>query len=187
MFEVTIKGATMAELASSVIALAAGMGAVQDRIVNDADNTAREELQAQRSAAPKSKPARAAGKKSDGGATVSDAPEQEEEVDIGGDVAQADAELRAAIAADERTVQPMPDTAKVLVDAGTGKVAEPIVEPDAPVRMTMDDVKAAAAKLAAKDTPKLASLLKKYKAGKLSEVKGSDMGDFAADVMEALG
>lgn len=184
MFEVTIKGATMAELASSVIALAAGMGAVQDRIVNDADNTAREELQAQRSAAPKSKPARAAGKKSDGGATVSDAPEQEEEVDIGGDVAQADAELRAAIAADERTVQPMPDTAKVLVDAGTGKVAEPV---DAPVRMTMDDVKAAAAKLAAKDTPKLAALLKKYKAGKLSEVKGSDMGDFAADVMEALG
>lgn len=174
MFEVTIKGETVEALARNLMSMASDFRPAV--IEADAENSM--------PPAPKSKPAPAAKKKSAGGATASPAPEQEEEVDIGGtSVEAADAELRAAIAADERTVQPMPDTAKVVVDAGTGKLADPV---DEPIRMTMNDVKAAAAKLAAKDTPKLAELLKKYKAGKLSEVKGTDMGDFAADVMEAL-
>jgi hypothetical protein len=158
MFEITITAPTMQELAVSIAQLAATYG----------DQPFAAAVPASKS---KTKP------------KVAPAPEQEEEVNI--DAASADAELRAAIAADERTVQPMPDTAKGLVDAGTGKVADPVK--DEPIKMTMDDVKAAAAKLAAKDTPKLAEILKKYKAGKLSEVKGTDMGDFAADVMAELG
>jgi hypothetical protein len=154
MFEITITAPTMQELAVSIAQLAATYG----------DQPFAAAVPASKS---KTKP------------KVAPAPEQEEEVNI--DAASADAELRAAIAADERTVQPMPETAKGTVDAGTGQPA------DAPIKMTMDDVKAAAAKLAAKDTPKLAEILKKYKAGKLSEVKGADMGDFAADVMAELG
>lgn len=53
--------------------------------------------------------------------------------------------------------------------------------------MTMDDVKAAAAKLAAKDTPKLKAILESYGAAKLSEVPKEKLGDFAGDVIEALG
>ena len=169
MFEVTIKGETLEELQDNL-----------NRILLLRWGGCEE------APAPKSKPAPAAKKKSVGGATASPAPEpepEEETVDIGGDAEQADAELRAAIAADERTVQPMPETAKVVVDAGTGKLADPV---DAPIKMTVDDVKAAAAKLAAKDTPKLAELLKKYGAAKLSAVPGPKLGDFAADVMEAL-
>ena len=84
---------------------------------------------------------------------------------------------------------PMPEGADAVVDAGTG---QPLPKTkaegdDAPIKMTMDDVKTAAAKLAAKDTPKLAELLKKYGADKLSAVAKTKLGDFAADVMEALG
>lgn len=91
-----------------------------------------------------------------------------------------DEKLAAELAA---PVGPMPDTAKAIVDAGTG-------QPIAPVevkQMTIDDVRAAAAKLAAKDTPKLSELLNKYGAAKLSEVPNAKLGDFAGDVMEALG
>lgn len=97
-----------------------------------------------------------------------------------------DAEIEDVEAALNEPVEPMPDTAKAIVDAGTGKPAAP-AKADAPIKMTFDDVKAAAAKLAAKDTPKLAAILKKYKAAKLSDVPGQDLGEFASDVMEALG
>ena len=93
------------------------------------------------------------------------------------DLSQEDAAIEADLQAE---VEPMPETGKTIVDAGTGQPAEPI-------KMTMDDVKTAAAELAAKDTPALAKLLKKYGAGKLSEVPKAKLGDFAADVMEALG
>lgn len=85
--------------------------------------------------------------------------------------------------------EPMPEGADAIVDAGTGKPAgKPAkAKADAPIQMTMDDVKVAAAKLAAKDTPALAKILKKYDASKLSEVPKEKLGDFAADVMEALG
>ncbi len=53
--------------------------------------------------------------------------------------------------------------------------------------MTIDGVKAAAAKLAAKDTPALAKILKGFDAAKLSEVPKDRLGDFATEVMEALG
>ena len=53
--------------------------------------------------------------------------------------------------------------------------------------MTAADVRAAAAKLAAKDTPALAALLKTYNAPSLSAVPPESLGDFAGDVLEALG
>ncbi len=83
-------------------------------------------------------------------------------------------------------VPPQPNAVRGAVDAGTG---QPIAAPtgEAPVQMTMDQVRTNAAKLAAKDSPTLAAILKKYGAGKLSEVAGEQLGDFASDVMEALG
>lgn len=93
----------------------------------------------------------------------------------------ADAELAAELNA---PVEPMPETAKAVVDAGTGKPAEqaaPVVQ------MTFDDVKAAAAKLAAANTPKLVELLKKYGAPNLSGVPGDKLADFASDVLAELG
>lgn len=84
--------------------------------------------------------------------------------------------------------QPMPETARAVVDAGTGQpVAAPAPAEELVKQMTFDDVKAAAAKLAAKDTPTLAGILKKYGAAKLSEVSKDKLGDFAGDVLEALG
>lgn len=88
--------------------------------------------------------------------------------------------------------EPMPEGADAIVDAGTGqpvakKAAKAKTEDDAPIQMTFDDVKVAAAKLAAKDTPALAKILAKYDAPNLSGVDKAQLGDFAADVMEALG
>ncbi|MDQ3023025.1 MAG: hypothetical protein M3R04_01375 [bacterium] len=94
------------------------------------------------------------------------------------------------VAADEvdrellEEVPPQPNAASAVVDAGTGQI---IAQPESPVQMTMDQVRTNAAKLAAKDSPTLAMILKKYGAGKLSEVNGEQLGDFASDVMEALG
>lgn len=81
-------------------------------------------------------------------------------------------------------VPPAPNTAKQVVDAGTGK---PAPASDAPIQMTFNDVKAAAAKLASKDTPKLKEIIEKHGGTKLSDVPKENLGDFATDVMEALG
>ena len=161
MFEVTIKGETLEELSGNVNRMAATFNAGDARRTNDADDAVREELQAKRT--PRKK------------APVPAEPVDAENID--------DGDVEAAL---NEPVEPMPETAKAIVDAGTGKPAAP-AKSDAPIRMTFDDVKAAAAKLAAKDTPKLAAILKKYKAAKLSDVPGPDLGDFASDVMEALG
>lgn len=99
-------------------------------------------------------------------------PEAEEEL-VGEDALDAPAE-------------PMPEGADAVVDAGTGQPL-PKAKADAPIQMTFDDVKVAAAKLAAKDTPTLAKILKNYNAANLSGVAKDKLGDFAADVMEALG
>lgn len=77
-----------------------------------------------------------------------------------------------------------PAGSKQVVDAGTGK---PIATDDKPVKMTMDDVRAAAAKLAAKDSPKLAEILGNYGAAKLSEVPKAKLADFAGEVLAELG
>ena len=106
------------------------------------------------------------------------APEPEPEVNI--DVEEENIDWTA-----EGDIEPMPDTAKAIVDAGTGKPAA--ATPETPIKMTFDDVKAAAAKLAAKDMAKLAALLKKHGGAKLSEVPPGNLGAFASDVMEALG
>lgn len=114
------------------------------------------------------KPARkAAAKKDEPQLQPQDPEEPEETVDLD------DEELEPA--------QPMPETAKQVVDAGTGK---PVSEP---VKMTVDDVRVAAAKLAAKDATKLGEILKTHGATKLSEVPKGKLPAFAADVMEALG
>ena len=52
--------------------------------------------------------------------------------------------------------------------------------------MTFDDVKVAAAKLVAKDTPGFSKILEKYGAPSLSGVPKDKLGDFAADVLAAL-
>ena len=107
--------------------------------------------------------------------------------------AEAPAEKEYTAADEEDSPpQPMPAGANAVVDAGTGQpVAEIItaefVEAEPVKQMTMTDVKVAAAKLAATDTPKLASILKKYNAAKLSEVAPDALGDFAGEVMDALG
>lgn len=87
-------------------------------------------------------------------------------------------------AADVEEPDPMPETAKAVVDAGTG---QPVVAEEPTKQMTVDDVRSAAAKLAAADSPKLAAILKAHGAVKLSEVPNDKLGDFASDVMEALG
>ena len=142
MFEITIKGETLPEVAE-------GLRAALNQFAD----------------APE-KPAPTRSRKAD-----KPAPEPEQQP-----MDEVDRELL-------EPAEPMPETAKGVVDAGTGK---PIAKADEPIKMTFEDVKAAAAKLAAQDTPALAALLKKYDAGKLSEVPKGKLGDFASDVMEAL-
>jgi hypothetical protein len=156
MFEITIKGETLEELAGNVNRMAAQFGTT----VPDGGD-----------AKPKGKRATAAGRQQSG-AGAAPAPSEEPED-------PSDAALMAELA---EPVEPMPETAKAVVDAGTGAPAG-----GETVKMTFDDVKAAAAKLAAKDTPKLAEILGTYGAGKISEVPKGKLGDFAADVMQALG
>jgi hypothetical protein len=104
---------------------------------------------------------------------VAEEPAADEGDALSGEDAALEADLKAP-------VEPAPETSKTIVDAGTG-------EPAQPIKMTMDDVRAAAAKLAAQDTPKLGKILESYGAAKLSEVPKEKLGDFASDVMEALG
>lgn len=88
----------------------------------------------------------------------------------------------AAIEAElNEPVPPAPAGSDAVVDAGTGQPIEPVV------KMSMDDVKKAATQLAAKDTPKLKELIEKHGGTKLSDIPKDTLGDFAADVMEALG
>lgn len=85
---------------------------------------------------------------------------------------EVDAELLAP-------APPAPATAASIVDAGTG---QPIA---APTKMTFDDVKVAAAKLAAMDTPKLKELILKYGGTNLSSIPKENLGSFAEDVLAA--
>lgn len=148
MFEITIKGATMDELAAVLAGAAA-------------------QFNTPAMPTPKARKAKA----------TAPAPEPEPEVEQAEATDDVDAELL-------EEVPPAPATANQVVDAGTGK---PSPETGAPIQMTMDDVKVAAAKLVAKDTPGFEKILKKYGAAKLSDVPKDKIGDFAADVMEALG
>ena len=84
-------------------------------------------------------------------------------------------------------VEKAPAIASQVVDAGTGKPVGADTPGEEAKPMTAADVRAAAAKLAAKDTPALAALLKKYNAPSLSAVPPESLGDFAGDVLEALG
>jgi hypothetical protein len=160
MFEITIKGATLSEIQDRLDAMQAVFGAAADR---------------GRIEQPDPKPARKSRPSKGEPQPEAEAPEQEEQ--LSADDAKLQAELN-------EPAEPMPETAKAVVDAGTG---QPAPKSDEPITMTMNDVKNAAAKLAAKDTPTLAKILKDYGAAKLSEVPKEKLGDFAADVMEALG
>lgn len=77
----------------------------------------------------------------------------------------------------------------VAVDAGTGKplVADPPTADGEDTVMTFDEVKAKATLLAATDSVKLAAILQEFGAGKLSEVPEDKLGEFAGQVLEALG
>ena len=164
MFEITIKGETMSELGKNMLD-AARLYKAYD--IYQADDAAREEMQAQRKAAARKQ--------------TTEPAKAEEPV------------VKEYTAADEEDVppEPMPVGATAVVDAGTGRPVEQVVGEiveDEPVKqMTMNDVKVAAVKLAAKDTPLLGKILKKYNAAKLSEVAPDALGDFAGEVMDALG
>ena len=95
-----------------------------------------------------------------------------------------DAELAREIAADIAEAEPEPVGATQVVDAGTGKPLAPQPEAE-PVDAAA--VRAMAIKLAQKDTPALAKLLKDAGATKLSEVPEDKMAAFAAAVTQALG
>jgi hypothetical protein len=103
-------------------------------------------------------------------------PKSEQEPDA------PDPELDAEL---NEPVDPAPAGATAVVDAGTGKPMAPADAGDV-VQMTFDDVKKSAAKLASKDMPGLATILQKYGAANLSGVPKDKLGDFAADVVEAL-
>lgn len=160
MFEITIKASSLSELGEMLQDAAALHSATA------------EPLSAPKPAA-RSRKAATPVEREPTGDTVSPAPSEEQEVDT-------DDELQRELNED---VEPMPETAKAIVDAGTGQPAAAEVNK----KMTMEDVKVAAAKLAQKDTPKLAAILKAYGAAKISEVSKDKLGDFAADVLEALG
>ncbi len=81
-------------------------------------------------------------------------------------------------------LEPAPNTANTVVDAGTGK---PVAAPEPVKQMTFDDVKVAAAKLAQQDTPALKALIEKYGGTNLSSIPKEKLGDFAADVLAAVG
>jgi hypothetical protein len=164
MFEITIKGATLSQIQDRLDAMQGVFGAAADR---------------GRIEQPDPKPARKSRPSKGEPQPEAEAPEQEEQLSA------EDTKLQAEL---NEPAEPMPETAKAVVDAGTGQpVGATSTDSDEPIQMTMDDVKNAAAKLAAKDTPTLAKILKDYGAAKLSEVPKEKLGDFAADVMEALG
>src|SRR6478735_2921566 len=160
MFKVTIEGNTPQEIQDGLITLLQQFSAGADRRVNDADDAAREELQAKRTRAKKPAPA---AEPQSSGSTVSDAPSPEaSEPDPSIDSAEARAaerEFQAAVAAE--SAEPAPATATGLVDAGTGQPIPPDLASKV-VQMTMDDVRANAAKLAAVNTPLLGELIKKH-------------------------
>ena len=172
MFEITIKGETLGELGKNMLDMARLYKAYD---IYQADDAAREEMQAERKGkTPPKTPAK------------SEAPDPKVEPEL--------PFIKEYTAADEEDTppEPMPVGATAVVDAGTGQPVSQIITAEfvdvEPVKqMTMTDVKVAAAKLAAKDTPKLASILKKYNAAKLSEVAPDALGDFAGEVMDALG
>lgn len=159
MFKITVEGETLSDLASNLLLVAKQFETTP--------------------AAEAPKPARKA--------KASPAPQPEaetgavEDTDGGGDDAALAAELLAP-------AEPQPEGSKAIVDAGTGAPADTKAKAkdDAPIKMTFDDVKTAAAKLVAKDQAKLAEILKKYDAANLSGVPKDKLGDFASDVMEAL-
>lgn len=111
------------------------------------------------------------------------APELVEDVELSAEDIEMQRELNAP-------VEKAPAIASQVVDAGTGRPVgadAPDTSTEEAKPMTAADVRAAAAKLAAKDTPALAALLKKYNAPSLSAVPPESLGDFAGDVLEALG
>lgn len=165
MIKITIEGETVGQVAALALAIAGQMGATP---AEGADAAPAPKPRAKKGAATPAEP------KQDG-ATASTAPSQEQ------DEVLPDDELARELA---EPVDPMPETAKAVVDAGTGKPAE---QTSAPIQMTFDDVKAAAAKLAAANTPKLVELLKKYGAPNLSGVPQDKLADFASDVLAELG
>lgn len=114
--------------------------------------------------------------------TAKKAPAPEPTVDE--ELSAEDIEMQRELNA---SVEKAPAIASQVVDAGTGKPVGADTSTEEAKPMTAADVRAAAAKLAAKNTPALAALLKKYNAGSLSAVPPESLGDFAGDVLEALG
>lgn len=105
-----------------------------------------------------------------------------------------DPELAAEIARDIAEAPAEPKGATTVVDAGTGKpMGEVAQSPTSEATtaeekaMTMDEVRAAATRLAQADATRLKAILGDFGAGKLSEVKPDDLGDFAGRVLAALG
>lgn len=162
MIKITIEAANTAELATQLLSLAGQFGETEP--VPDRET----------SAAPKPTAARQSRKAATPAAETQAASPPADEVD------------RELL----EEVPPAPTAAGQVVDAGTGKpAAQQVVEAEATEvkQMTMDDVRKAAAQLAAKDTDALKALLTKYGAPNLSGVPQDKLADFAGDVVAALG
>ena len=93
-------------------------------------------------------------------------------------------ELAREIAADIAEAEPAPAGAAQVVDAGTGKPMVPIVEAEP---LDPAEIRTLAVRLAQKDTPALAKLLRDVGATKLSEVPEEQMAGVVAAITAALG
>lgn len=174
MYKLTVQGETLSALGAALAAAAAQFSAIA--VQEDSAQT-------------QSKPA--ARGKGKGKETAADlepqrpAPTNIEELkeQIAEDESAEDRQVLADLKA---PADPMPATAKTVVDAGTGQPAPAATDETPVVKMTPAEVKSMAARLVAKDTAKLGEILTKYGATKISEVKPEQLGDFASDVIEAL-
>ena len=91
-------------------------------------------------------------------------------------------EMAREIAADIAEAEPAPVGAAQVVDAGTGK---PMVH-DGAEPLDPAEIRTLAVRLAQKDTPALAKLLRDVGATKLSEVADKDMAGVVAAITAAL-
>lgn len=157
MYEITIKGETLADLTINVAHLAESLMPSGATLAPKATRSPRKAAEPQ----PEPEP-------------VNQRP-------IGAEDAALQAELNAPVDPMPATAAAVVDagTGQPIATAGGVPKSEP------PLQMTFDDVKLAAGKLAAKDMTKLAALLKKYGAANLSGVPKDKLGDFAMDVLEA--
>lgn len=178
---ITITGETAKDAIAEVVALAAGLSSAGAQFAVSVGMTAPTE-----EPKPAGNSAKKATRASSAKATTQEAGDQTSasgpSATNGASPSDDDAALAAEIAADVAQAPAEPKGATAVVDAGTGK---PMEAPQ--TEMTIEDVRAAATRLAQADATQLKAILGEFGAAKLSEVKPDDLGDFAGKVLAALG